>query len=212
MLSLSRHPEVRAEVQAGVRSALGDRTLTAADLRGLPLPNACIQEPLRLSPPERRVEGGRTPEAFLPFGAGARMCIGNHLALMEAGLIAALVLRDFDLEVPVCGPTGLVAGVTLKPDGVVRGRVRGLQRLGGSLPSRRTARSSARPSHHAPSPDPSAPTPAQTSRTVAAPRGRGASGPKPRLKAARPANTHAISARTASPRRTRSRSGGMDAS
>ena len=73
--------------------------------------------------PERWGEGGRTPEAFMPFGAGARMCIGNHLALMEAGLIAALVLRDFDLEVPGGGPTGLVAGVTLKPDGAVRGRV-----------------------------------------------------------------------------------------
>ncbi|MCP2013898.1 cytochrome P450 [Deinococcus sp. HSC-46F16] len=170
-LSLSRHPEVRAGVQAEVRAALGDRTPTAADLRGLPLLNACIQETLRLYPPawlvprqatapvtvagvdvpqggnvsvnifliqrnarywpqpdafrpERWLDGGRTPEAFLPFGAGARMCIGNHLALMEAGLIAALVLRDFDLEVPGGGPTGLVAGVTLKPDGAVRGRVR----------------------------------------------------------------------------------------
>ncbi|MVN86183.1 cytochrome P450 [Deinococcus sp. HMF7620] len=69
--------------------------------------------------PERWAQVGRTPEAFLPFGAGARMCIGNHLALLEAALIAALVLRDFTLEVPGGGPGGLTAGLTLKPDGPV---------------------------------------------------------------------------------------------
>ncbi|WP_102126745.1 cytochrome P450 [Deinococcus planocerae] len=69
--------------------------------------------------PERWLGGGRTPDAFMPFGAGARMCIGNHLALMEATIIAALVLRDFTLDVPGGGPAGLVAGVTLKPDGPV---------------------------------------------------------------------------------------------
>lgn len=73
--------------------------------------------------PERHAAGARAPEAFLPFGAGARMCIGTHLALMEAGLIAALILRDFTLEVPGGGPRGLSAGVTLKPAGAVRARV-----------------------------------------------------------------------------------------
>lgn len=73
--------------------------------------------------PERWLNQTRTPEAFMPFGAGARMCIGNHLALMEAVLIAALVVRDYTLDVPDGGPTGLVAGVTLKPDGTVGARV-----------------------------------------------------------------------------------------
>jgi cytochrome P450 len=77
--------------------------------------------------PERWQTGARTPEAFMPFGAGARMCIGNHLALLEAGLIAALVLRDFTLDVPGGGPPGLVAGVTLKPDGPVVARVQPAQ-------------------------------------------------------------------------------------
>lgn len=170
-LALARSPEVRGQVQAEVRAVLGDRAPTAADLRNLPLLNACIQETLRLYPPawlvprqatgpvtvagvplregdnvsvnifllqrnarywpqpdaflpERWLEGGRTPEAYMPFGAGARMCIGNHLALMEAGLIAALVLRDYTLDVPEGGPTGLLAGVTLKLDGAVRAVVR----------------------------------------------------------------------------------------
>lgn len=73
--------------------------------------------------PERWLGGARTPDAFMPFGAGARMCIGNHLALLEATLISALLLRDFTLDVPGGGPTRLQAGVTLKPGGPVRARV-----------------------------------------------------------------------------------------
>ncbi|WP_235514083.1 cytochrome P450 [Deinococcus sp. Leaf326] len=73
--------------------------------------------------PGRWLEGARMPDAFMPFGAGARMCIGNHLALLEATLISALVLRDFTLDVPGGGPTTLQAGVTLKPGGPVCARV-----------------------------------------------------------------------------------------
>lgn len=73
--------------------------------------------------PERWLTGERVPDAFMPFGAGARMCIGNHLAIMEATLISALVLRGFTLDVPGGGPTGLVAGVTLKPGAPVWARV-----------------------------------------------------------------------------------------
>jgi cytochrome P450 len=59
----------------------------------------------------------------MPFGAGARMCIGNHLALLEATLISAVLLRDFRVDVPGGGPTGLNPGVTLKADGPVTVRV-----------------------------------------------------------------------------------------
>ena len=69
--------------------------------------------------PGRWLSGTRTPDAFMPFGAGARMCIGNHLALLEATLMSALLLRDLSFDVPDGGPTGLSPSVTLKADGPV---------------------------------------------------------------------------------------------
>ncbi|GGJ34412.1 cytochrome P450 [Deinococcus roseus] len=53
--------------------------------------------------------------AFMPFGAGARMCIGNNLAMMEAVLILASVLQKFDLQPLPAGKIGHEFAVTLRP-------------------------------------------------------------------------------------------------
>lgn len=36
---------------------------------------------------------------FIPFSAGGRNCIGQHMALIEAKIILAHVLRMFDLYI-----------------------------------------------------------------------------------------------------------------
>ncbi|PNT70057.1 hypothetical protein BRADI_2g04660v3 [Brachypodium distachyon] len=50
--------------------------------------------------PARFAEGvsraAKHPTAFIPFGLGARMCIGQNLALLEAKLTVAIILQRFE--------------------------------------------------------------------------------------------------------------------
>lgn len=77
--------------------------------------------------PERFLPGA--PEiprgAFLPFGAGGHVCIGQHFAMTEMALVAALLLRRYDLS-PLAGDTLPEARVdiVLKPVRPIRLRLR----------------------------------------------------------------------------------------
>ena len=53
--------------------------------------------------------------AYMPFGAGPRMCIGNHFALMEMQLLLAMLVRQFDFELVKDHPIEAEPLVTLKP-------------------------------------------------------------------------------------------------
>ncbi|XP_055780640.1 steroid 21-hydroxylase-like isoform X2 [Salvelinus fontinalis] len=69
--------------------------------------------------PERFLEGGgASTRALLPFGGGARLCLGEAVAKMELFLFTAYLLRDFQF-VPAESQTSLpdltgVASVVLK--------------------------------------------------------------------------------------------------
>lgn len=68
--------------------------------------------------PERFMPGSAPPErfAYLPFGAGARVCIGAHFALVEATLALARLVGAFRIELVDHLPVLPVGVVTTQPN------------------------------------------------------------------------------------------------
>jgi cytochrome P450 len=100
-------------------------TIVLLNVFGMHRSAACFAEPDAFLPErflgdaERAIPKG----AFLPFGAGPRVCIGNHFALVEAQLILAtlasrLRMHALDVELPTAEPL-----VTLRPRGGLPMRV-----------------------------------------------------------------------------------------
>jgi cytochrome P450 len=72
-------------------------------------------DPERFSPEGERAQ---TKGAFLPFGAGARVCIGNHFALMEGQLALATLAQRVRFDLAAAAPAVEVEPlVTLRPRG-----------------------------------------------------------------------------------------------
>jgi cytochrome P450 len=67
--------------------------------------------------PERFTPQGnasRSPYAYLPFGGGQRLCIGSHLAMLEARVIVSRVLQRFRLELVPGWIVQPMPGITLR--------------------------------------------------------------------------------------------------
>jgi cytochrome P450 len=94
----------------------------------LPLPTNVMVSPWALhhsrrswTDPERfdpdrflpEAEAARHRYAYLPFGAGPRVCLGNHFAYMEAQLALAVLLRRYRFELR--GEDEPDPGATLRP-------------------------------------------------------------------------------------------------
>ena len=68
--------------------------------------------------PSRFMPGAPPPDrfAYLPFGVGARVCIGAHFALVEATLALAKIIGAFRIELLDHEPVIPVGVVTTQPD------------------------------------------------------------------------------------------------
>jgi len=70
--------------------------------------------------PERFLERGYTPFEYLPFGGGARRCLGAAFALYEMKLVLASILRKYDLRPASDAPVRVsVRNTTVGPRGEV---------------------------------------------------------------------------------------------
>lgn len=137
MEDLPRLPYTRAVFEESLRlyppAWLITRRATGPDtVGGYPIPKGSL---LVLSPyithrqaeawpepeafrPERFLEDARPPRyAYVPFGGGPRLCIGNTFALVEGQLILATVAQHYRLRPADPKPVKAAPLVTIRPKG-----------------------------------------------------------------------------------------------
>ncbi|MFO0673282.1 MAG: cytochrome P450 [Polyangiaceae bacterium] len=76
-----------------------------------------FQDPLAFRP-ERWLDGlaERLPKhAYMPFGGGTRVCIGNHFAMMEGALMISTLAGHLDFATTPETSLDLMAAITLRP-------------------------------------------------------------------------------------------------
>ena len=90
-----------------------------------------FEDPLRFDPdrflPER--EAALPRFAYMPFGGGKRICIGNQFALMEGQIILSTIAEHVSMELVSQRPIGLQPFITLRPKGGVNVKIRRLTRV-----------------------------------------------------------------------------------
>jgi cytochrome P450 len=70
--------------------------------------------------------------AYFPFGDGARICIGNYFAMMEAVLVLTTIAQRYRLELAPDFKLALLPSVTLRPKRGVKVVLR--ERIGAAAP------------------------------------------------------------------------------
>ena len=106
-----------------------ERTLFFVNVYGMHRRPDVWPDPLRFDPDrfEPAAEASRHRSAWIPFGVGPRVCIGNFFALMEGPIVLATLMRTlrFDVEPGTIEPETFA---TLRPKGGVFARVQRLNK------------------------------------------------------------------------------------
>lgn len=93
------------------------RTLFSVPMQLMQRDAAWFSDPQAFRP-ERFASTAASPPrgAFMPFGAGPRVCLGQHLATTEMMVMAAMLLQRFELHVPDgAAPPQQAFHITLRP-------------------------------------------------------------------------------------------------
>lgn len=85
------------------------------------------------SRPGARARAGTTRGEYLPFGAGQRLCIGRDMALLEASIVLAALLRTFAFRPAAARLPDADPLVALRPKGGLRLRVQARAAASGQL-------------------------------------------------------------------------------
>lgn len=83
-------------------------------------PNPEGFDPARFLPENAK---GRPRHAYMPFGAGRRVCVGSTFATVEATLVAAMIARRLRFDLPRAAEVEAEAAITLRPRGGLPMRV-----------------------------------------------------------------------------------------
>ena len=80
------------------------------------------QQPAQFDP-ERFLIPENRRFAFMPFGIGERVCIGNHFALLESQLLLSMIVQQCNLQLLNSDEVEIEMAITLRPKGGIPVRI-----------------------------------------------------------------------------------------
>lgn len=73
--------------------------------------------------PERFLSAENRRFAYMPFGTGERICIGNHFAMLESQLLLSMMVQQYDFELLNSEDAEIDMAVSLRPKGGIPARI-----------------------------------------------------------------------------------------